>query len=312
MTSAVETILTAGEFFQLCRTCIHKIKNYTGGLSDKLIPQIIQTSSMNELLGMLAQSEYWNWFDTRLLEALTYASGSPEAIEMLEQFKMTFYPRKISKFIDYKLIKPFKEFVNLKDKFDKDPSKLTVYELLEHKFKLEKEVLDIDEGELVLSCIKTGCVELTRQIPQELIYRAYTLMKRKHDELSSLAVKPLVCEEADEFEGLPILWCGQEVGEVGPIEPLPEHVRQEPYSLPQGFHWVTLTSNDIEEVAKFVRKSKNPAITISDVAKYIFMHPNIKSEWEFGIRTSNGKLVAVTLGHSVLERYQQEFIIYIL
>ena len=61
-------------------------------------------------------------------------------------------------------------------------------------------------------------------------------MKRKHDELSSSAIKSLVCEEADELAGLSFLWRGQEVGEVGPIEPLPEHVRQEPYSLPQGFH----------------------------------------------------------------------------
>ena len=95
-----------------------------------------------------------------------------------------FYPRKISEFVPYQLVKPFKEFVTLQDKFDKDPSELTVYELLEHKFKLEKEVLDVDEGELVLSSIKTGCVELTWQIPQELVYRAYTSMKRKHDELS--------------------------------------------------------------------------------------------------------------------------------
>ena len=253
---------------------------------------------MNELLDMLAQSEYWNWFDTRLLEALTYASGSPEAIEMLEQFKKTFYPRKISEFVPYQLVKPFKEFTNLKDKFDKDPSELTVYELLEHKFKLEKEVLDIDEGELVLSCIKTGCVELTWQIPQELVYRAYTSMKRKHDELSSLAVKSLVCEEADEHAGLPILWRGQEVGEVGPIEPLPEHVRQEPYSLQQGFHWVTLTSSNAEEVVKCASKSVNTTIKVFDV-KYSFMHPNTKNEWQFGIRTSNGKLVAVTFGHSV-------------
>ena len=114
-------------------------------------------------------------------------------------------------------------------------------------------MLDIDEGELVLSCIKTGCVELTWQVPQELVYQAYTSMKRKHDELSSLAVKSLVCEVADRYAGLPILWCGQEVGEVGPIEPLPEHVRQEPYSLPQGFQWVTLSSSDVEEVVNLQR-----------------------------------------------------------
>ena len=305
MTSAVETILTASEFFQLRRTCIHKIRSLAGGLSDKLIPQILHTSSMNELLDVLAQSEYWNWFDTRLLEALTYASGSPEAIELLEHFKRTFYPRKISEFIDYKLIRPFKEFITLKDKFDKDPSQLTVYELLEHKFKVEKEVLDIDKAELVLSCIKTGCIELTWQIPRELVYRAYTSMKRKHDELSSLAVKSLVCEEADEYAGLPILWHGQEVGEVGPIEPLPEHVRQEPYSLPQGFHWVTLTSNDIEEVAKFASKCDAKAYDTSydKVHKfcthnfsYYLTAPSMRSEWQLGIRTTDGKLVGFILG----------------
>ena len=294
MTSAVETVLTAGDFPQLRRACIHKIKSLKSNLPQKLIPQILRTSCMNKLLDMLAQSEYWNWFDTRLLEALTYASGSPKAIELLERFKKTFYPRKISEFIPYQLIKPFKEFISLKDKFDKDPSEVTVYELLEHKYKIETEVLDTDEGELVLSCIKTGCVELTWQIPQELVYRAYTSMKRKHDELSSLAVKSLVCKEAERYEGLPILWRGQEVGEVGPIEPLPEHVRQEPYSLPQGFQWVTLSSSNAEEVVKVGCKFNT--IT-TPTFNFILSQPNTKDEWQFGIRTTNGKLVAVVLAH---------------
>ena len=80
MTAAIETILTGGDFPLLRRACIHRIKSLKGDLPHKLIPQILRTSSMNELLDMLAQSEYWNWFDTRLLEALTYASGSPEAL----------------------------------------------------------------------------------------------------------------------------------------------------------------------------------------------------------------------------------------
>ena len=295
MTSAVETILTTGNFFQLRRACIHRIKSLKSNLPHKLIPQILRTSSMNELLDMLAQSEYWNWFDTRLLEALTNASGSPEAIEMLEQFKKAFYPRKISEFIPYQLVKPFKEFVTLQDKFDKDPSELTVYDLLQHKYKLECEVLDTDEGELVLSCIKTGCVELTWQIPQELVYRAYTSMKRKHDELSSLAVKSLVCEEADKYAGLPILWRGQEVGEVGPIEPLPEHVRQEPYSLSQGFHWVTLSNKDVTEVVNFLNMCGYSESTFAYVVNYIFMHPHTKNDWQFGIRTNKFKLIGVVL-----------------
>ena len=159
--------------------------------------------------------------------------------------------------------------------------------------------MDIDEGELVLSCIKTGCVELTWQIPQELVYRAYNSIKKKHNELSSLAVKSLVCEEADECAGLPILWRGQEVGEIGPIEPLPEHVRQEPYSLPQGFQWVTLSGSNAKEVIKFgSKRSWTSNITMS-IFNFIMSHPNTKDEWQFGIRATNGKLVGVVLAHPV-------------
>ena len=203
------------------------------------------------------------------------------------------------------------------EKFDKSPKDVTISELLEHKYKLEC-ILDVDEGELVLSCIKTGCVELAWQIPQELVYRAYTSMKRKHYELSSLAVKSLVCVEADEFAGLPILWRGQEVGEVGPIEPLPEHVRQEPYSLPQEFHWVTLTSNDIEEVVKFAIKCDAEMLGANHDYKpstnfinYHLTHPSARSEWQFGIQTTNGKLVGFILSNPKYVHIEKEIKIFI-
>ena len=224
MTSNIAVILETKSvnFKVLRRACIQEIHSLGSTLPKSLVDKIKPTTSLDEMLDVLAMSPYWNWFDTRLLQALVSASGSPEAEEWLESFKATFYTKKVTEVIPYVSIKPFKESIDIVEKFDKDPKDLTISELLEHKYKLEYEVLDIDEGELVLSCIKTGCVELTWQIPQELIYRAYTSMKRKHDELSSLAVKSLVCEEADEFAGLPILWRGQEVGEVGPIEPLPD------------------------------------------------------------------------------------------
>ena len=221
MTSEIESILELRKFSKLRRACVQRINSLGSNLPCSLVPKIQNTTTFDDMLDVLAQSPYWNWFDTRLLQALVSASGSPEAEQWLESFKATFYTKKVTEVIPYISIKPFKESINIAEKFDKNPRDLTISELLEHKYKLEYEVLDIDEGELVLSCIKTGCVELTWQLPQELVYRAYTSMKRKHDELSLLAVKSLVCEEADEYAGLPILWRGQEVGEVGPIEPLP-------------------------------------------------------------------------------------------
>ena len=290
--SIEKDILTSGHLPQLQRACIREIKALGSNLPRNLIPQIEVTSSVNGLLDTLTKSEYCNWFDTRLLTAVTEASGSPEAIKLLEKYKAIYYNRKVNDLIlcEYK-IKPFKTFVPLVEKYKKDPSKLTILDLQKHQYEIEQ----VLEGGIVLIEIKTGCVELTWQISQELVYQAYTLMKRKHDELSSLAVKSLVCEKADEYDGLPILWRGQEVGEVGPIEPLPEHVRQEPYSLPQGFHWVTLNSGDAKRVLKLAHKcSKNFFIDISSL-NYLMSYPNIKDEWQFGISATNGKLVAVVL-----------------
>ena len=295
LTSSIEKDILASDHDhlpQLQRACIREIKALGSNLPRNLIPQIQVTSSVNGLLDTLTKSEYWNWFDTRLLTAVTEASGSPEAIKSLEKYKAIYYNRKVNDLIlcEY-TIRHFKNFVPLVEKYNKDPSKLTILDLQKHQYEIEQ----VLEGGIVLIEIKTGCVELTWQIPQELVYQAYTSMKRKHDELSSLAVKSLVCKEADKYADLPILWRGQEVGEVGPIEPLPEHVRQEPYSLPQGFHWVTMSSSDVEEVVKFVNKcSQNIAISVFN---FIMSHPHTKDEWQFGIRTTNGKLVAVVLAY---------------
>ena len=316
MTSEIESILEVQRFPKLRRACVQRINSLGSNLPRSLVTKIKGTATLDDMLDLFSESPYWNWFDTRLLQALVSASGSPEAEEWLENFKATFYTKKIIEVIPYLSIKPCPESINLVEKFDKDPKDLTISELLEHKYKLEDEVLGIDKGELVLSCIKTGCVELTWQIPQELVYRAYTSMKRKRDELSSLAVKSLVCGEADEFAGLPILWRGQEVGEVGPIEPLPEHVRQEPYSLPQGFQWVTLSSSNVEEIARFTRKYRNEMQSLTNElvmqsVNYYFTHPNTRSEWQFGIQATGGKLVGTILAapkHIHIEKEIKVFI----
>ena len=280
------------------RACYEAIRTIDSTLPISLIDDLKPTKSSDDMLDVLAQSPYWNWFDTRLLQALVSASGSAEAEALLEQFKQIHYSRRVDEILPYVSVVPLKNSVFFTEKFNKEANELTLLDIINHKHILEYEILDTRDEKIVLRYIKTGCVELTWQVPQELVYRAYTSMKRKHDELSSLAITSLVCKEGDEAAGLPYLWCGQEVGKVGPIEPLPEHVRQEPYSLPQGFQWVTLSSSNVEELAKF-SKTHRAKLKAADL-QYITMYPHTRSEWQFGIRTTNGKLVGVMLAHHIL------------
>ena len=87
---------------------MQRINSLGSSLPLSLVPEIQQTRSLDEMLNVFAQSPYWNWFDTRLLQALVSASGSAEAEEWLETFKITFYAEKIATLIPHVSIKPAK------------------------------------------------------------------------------------------------------------------------------------------------------------------------------------------------------------
>ena len=290
MVSSIESILENQNFARLHRACIREINSLGSTLPNSLVPTIWSTTSLDDMLDVLSQSPYWNWFDTRLLNALVAVSESPEAEELLESFKATFYTKKVVEIIPYVCIKPFKESITLVEKFDKDPKDLTISELLEHKYKLEYEVLDIDEGELVLSCIKTGCIELTWQIPQKLVYQTYMSVKKNHSKLSSLAIDSLVCKEADKFVGLPIFWYKQEIVEVGYFHSLPEQSIQGPYTLPQGRIVLSNSALAAELYSRYHTTGlKNMTYWCHFMINSYLTLAN-KYDWQFSIHTSDSKL----------------------
>ena len=300
LVSEITDIIQAKSFKKMRRACYAEIRAVDSTLPESLIGKLERTKSADDMLDTLAKSPYWNWFDTRLLQAIVSASGSTEAETMLEKFKQQHYARRVIEILPYVAVEPLKDSVIFTEKFDKQLHELTFLDIVKHKHILEYDVLDIGEKKLVLRSIKTGCVELKWQVPTELVYQAYTSMKKKHKKLPSLAIKSLMCKEADEFVGLPFLWHGQEVNGIGPIEPLPEHVRREPYSLQQGFQWVTFSSSDVEIISKFCFKQLSSDRYSPGQTYMAFSHPAAKSDWRFGIRTTNGnKLAATVLAYPV-------------
>ena len=178
LTGEITDMLATKDFKKLRRACYQEISAPTSTLPKSLAHELKPTKSLDDMLDVLALSPYWNWFDTRLLQALVSASGSPEAEAMLEQFKQIHYVHKVSEVLPCVIVRPIKDSVIYIEKFNKDPSELTLLDLLKHKHILEYEVMDVGENKIVLSCIRTGCVEMIWQIPLDLVYQAYTSVKK--------------------------------------------------------------------------------------------------------------------------------------
>jgi len=296
VTSSISTILNTLNFEQLRQAYVQEINLLGSTLSNKLVPELQKAKSVNGFLYALEFSRYWNWFDIKLLQSLVNASGSSEAKLWLESFKAFYHKKSLSDIIPYLNTMPLNGVIKLVEKLEKNLKDLRVSELLQHKYQIESEVLTLNEGELILSGIKLSCAELTWFIPQELVYKAFNSMKKKHNKYHLFGIKSLYCQSAEEYSGLPYLWHGQKVhdSEVGPIEPLPSYIREKPYSLPNGFRWVTLTKDDIQEIFRFMNMKSSSNL---NSIKFNFSHPNGKCDWNFGIRTAKGTLVGVALGH---------------
>ena len=128
----------------------------------------------------------------------------------------------------------------LKEVLDKNPRQLTIAELHEHCFYLETELLETGIGTLSYYKIMVGSVIIQWQIHVDHVYQVHLLLKRKKVMLSSQAISQFSIPNVMKWIGLPVVWIGQEVEQIGPIEPVTDKVEKKPYLLPKGFEWTSI------------------------------------------------------------------------
>ena len=94
--------------------------------------------------------------------------------------------------------------------------------------------------------------------------------------------------ETERWEGLPFVWHGQDMGEIGPIE-TSTCVRHEPYPLPQGFEWSILSSSNFDEIIQ-LNTDCGPLYPLSrKFLKWLISSPLYKKWCLLGIRSSTSK-----------------------
>jgi len=160
----------------LQQACIMHIKNPDGlqfSGEAKLVRKIKKSNDLKELLLVLTDSDYWNWLDTCLLEAMVNATELIGAKQMLEKYYEHISEVKLAAvFHDIPVcLFSFSHYDTVEKKFDKNKNELTVGDIRKHKFQLEKLS---KTGDIKLWKIKTGCLEFLWLIPKQCTKQAYS------------------------------------------------------------------------------------------------------------------------------------------
>ena len=290
LSAYVAALIQHTNFQSLQRACIEKATSSKMlHKSNKIVPVIKEAQSFHTLCSMLADTTYWNILDTRMMEAMATASMIPAAQVAIENFKKTFYNMTLKEAAPYFPVTRFKPgYTTMHEDLDRDPSQMTIGELHKHRFYIEKEIVQNGPDTCTIYKIIIGSVKIDWKIHVNHAYKAYTTLKRSHSQLSSQTNQFISIPEIEHWEGLPFLWRGQDVDEVGPIESL-NSVKHEPYPLPQGFEWCTLNSNHFNEIIQ-LSKDVNPINPMArSFLKWFISCPQYKKRYLSGIRLSSSK-----------------------
>ena len=242
LSDSIKSMIKSSNFNAMQQACVEQIKSPVNRFPESLISRIKRADkTFDDLFLTLSESDYWNFLDIRMMEAMVTASMVPAAQQSLENFKKTFFSMKLDEVELPEL--PLKlNHTILKEVLYKDPKQLTIASLSQHHLYLENML------ETALSCCKImmGSPIIEWQIHIDHAYRVHSLLNKIMATLSLEGISELFIPNGIKWEGLPFTWIGQEEREIGPIQPVTDEVQREPYSLPDGFEWIFISSETPE------------------------------------------------------------------
>ena len=303
LSAAVTDIIQHTNFNRLQRACIEKARSPKMlNKSTEIIPVIKAADSFQMLCSKLADTSYWNFLDTRMMETMATASMIPAAQETIDNFKKVFFSMTLKEAAPYFPVIPVKSgHIRMHEDLDRDPSQMTIGELHKHRFYLETEVIQTGPDTCTICRIKIGSVTVVWQIHVDHVYQAYSSIKSKmHSQLSIHAISYLSIPEAAFLEAkLPLLLRGQEITQIGPFEQLTNDTTNIQHLLPEGYEWCSVNRDNYKEVTiGYVGPAFGyvGSALLQHHIKWIFSHPQFQNQYLFGIKDSSSKkVVSVTL-----------------
>ena len=267
--------------------CVETVSSPNAFMPTEIIPEIEAAETFHGLCIMLAETPYWNFLDTRMLEAMATASMIPAAQESMENYKKTFFSMKLSEVKPYIPVLHLKrDYTQVEEVLDKDPREFTIWELHKHRFYLETELFKTGSGTLRYYRIMLGSLIIVWQIHVDDVYQAYSSLK---DSQLPSHIFHLRIPQTLPWVGIPIIWRGQNMEKIGPIKPELCPTRYHPYDLPKEYEWVILNSGNLNEIYESINENAVSKDYVFKLLQWMELHPNFKKEFLFGVRISSNK-----------------------
>ena len=254
LSATVKTmIINSGCKFNILQdACIETALSPKKCFPSKIVPKIGAQNSVENLFTMLTKAYLWTFLDTRMMEAVVTASMIPAAMESLKNFKEAYFDLKLSEVVPFVPIIPLKpSHVLIEEQLDVNPRDFTIHQLHKHRYFLESET----DATLTCFTIKLGSLFISWLIHVRHAYKAYIALSKK---TSQAAANCVFCiPVVQKWAKLPVILYGQDVDQIGPIEePLKDHLREDPFCLPEGFQWTWLDNDDSVEKVKWEKINK--------------------------------------------------------
>ena len=251
-------------------------------ISGDIKSKIDEAASFQALCSILTNAYYWNFLDTRMMEAMVAASAITNAQESLQNFKKTFFGMKLSEVLPaYTPVIPLRPSnVLIHEHLDVDPKMFTIGDLHKHRFYLETNILQTGENTITGYKILLGSVFIIWQIHVDQAYQAHLSINRNRFHCQMLRIKGLSVPAAVRWVKLPVLLRGQKLDKIGAIEePLKYRSREDPFPLPEGLKWTWLSP---EEAMRYdPRKKRKKCLWITS-------HPHFKKSYYWGVVSQRG------------------------
>ena len=156
--------------------------------------QIREAQKLDDILDALDNPLYCNWLNVRILKRISINSHNQPAVELIQTYEDSVYPRKASDLKKYFSLCFDENTVTLIEaEINSHHENITVKQIIEFCKKIEK-IMDIDIGTASVMSSGPGCLKITIVIPLHCTLHAFEMARKNFLKLRQFHIQYMEIE----------------------------------------------------------------------------------------------------------------------